>query len=134
MTAKIETEFIFETNIYFISSQKTVTFLDISKLLQYHTVDEIRWNPHLCRSQKAHKPLKHVLGDTKLGVGAVQFLRLLFYLGVNFTFVFYCTFPFCIIIIDIQVITTVFLIFLKVQGDFAVTWMEFTKCLKCFTY
>lgn len=42
MTAKIETEFMFETNIYFISAQKAVTFLAISKLLQYHTSDEIR--------------------------------------------------------------------------------------------
>lgn len=78
MSAKIETEFIFETNIYFISSQKTVTFLAISKLLQYHTVDEIRWNPHLRRSQLAHKPLRHILGDTKVGVGAVQLLHLFF--------------------------------------------------------
>lgn len=38
MTAKIETEFIFETNIYFISAQKTLTFLAISKLL-----DTILW-------------------------------------------------------------------------------------------
>lgn len=67
MTAKIETEFIFETNIYFISAQKTVTFLAISKLLQYHTSDEIRWNPHLCRCQEAYKPFKHILGDIKVG-------------------------------------------------------------------
>lgn len=42
MTANIETEFIFETNIYFTSAQKTVTFLAVSKLLEYHTLHEIR--------------------------------------------------------------------------------------------
>lgn len=69
MTAKIETEFIFETNIYFISAQKIATFVAIGKLLQYRTLDEIRWNPHLRGCQQAHEPLKCVLGDIKAGVG-----------------------------------------------------------------
>lgn len=78
MTAKIETEFIFETNIYFTSAQKTVTFLAISKSLEYPTLDEIRWNPELCRCQQAYEPLKHSLWDTTGEAGAVQFLCQLF--------------------------------------------------------
>lgn len=48
MTAKIETEFIFETNTYFTSAQKTLTFLAISKLL-----DTILW-----RNQMTSIPLQ----------------------------------------------------------------------------
>lgn len=68
MTVKIEAKFIFETNIYFIFAQKIVTFLAISKLLQWHSSDEIRWNPHLCRCQQVHELLKHILGDTMEGM------------------------------------------------------------------
>lgn len=77
MTANIETEFIFETNIYFTSAQKTVTFLAVSKSLEYHTLHEIRWNAELCRCQQAHEPLKHSLWD-RGDAGAVQFLCQLF--------------------------------------------------------
>lgn len=69
MTAKIEAKFKFETNIYFISAQKTVTFLAISKLLKWHTSDEIRWNIYLCTCQQACEQLQHTIGDTVEGRG-----------------------------------------------------------------
>lgn len=48
MTAEIETEFIFETNIYFVSAQKTLIFLAIGKFL-----DTILW-----RNQILSTPLQ----------------------------------------------------------------------------
>lgn len=54
MTAEIETEFIFETNIYFVSAQKTDIF-GHGQVARYHTLgisDDIR------TSADASKPMK----------------------------------------------------------------------------
>lgn len=54
MTAKIETEFIFETNIYFISAQKTDIF-GHKQVARYHTLEK---SDNIHTSADASKPVR----------------------------------------------------------------------------